>query len=116
VVEANPARVVAVLPPLSGRLVGLKVGLGDAVRRGQTLELISSPDFAQAEGDAIKAADALDLAKRTLERSRGVMATGANAAKDLEAAQSALVLPTLYFTVERYFEGRVLDRQQRRNR
>ena len=27
-----------------------------------------------------------------------------------------LVLPTLYFTIERFFEGRVLDRQQRRSR
>jgi len=27
-----------------------------------------------------------------------------------------LVLPTLYFTIERFFESRVLDRQQRRSR
>ncbi len=57
-VEANPSRVVTVLPPLKGRLVELKVGLGDAVRCGPILALISSPDLAQAQTDVMKRADA----------------------------------------------------------
>ncbi len=88
-VEADPSRVVAILPPLTGRLLELKVGLGDAVRRGQPLAVIGSPDFGQARDDAIKAADALDLANRSLARARGVMTVGANATKDIEAAESA---------------------------
>ena len=88
-VEADPSRVVAILPPLTGRLLELKVGLGDAVRRGQPLAVISSPDFGQAQEDAVKAADALDLANRSLVRARGVMSVGANATKDIEAAESA---------------------------
>ena len=88
-VEADPSRVVAILPPLTGRLVELKVGLGDTVRRGEPLAVISSPDFGQAQDDAVKAADALDLANRTLARARGVMSVGANATKDIEAAESA---------------------------
>ncbi len=89
VVEANPARTVNVLPPLIGRLVELKVGLGDSVRAGQTVAWIGSPDLPQAQADRDKAADALDLAKRSLERARGVKEAGASASKDVEAAESA---------------------------
>lgn len=88
VVEANPATTVNILPPLTGRLLALKVRLGDTVRRGQLLATVSSPDFAQAVSDAQKAADALDLAQRALERARGVNLAGSNAAKDVEAAES----------------------------
>ncbi len=89
VVEADPARVVAIAPPLTGRLLALHVGLGDTVRRGQPLATISSPDFGQATADAEKAADALALAERALQRARGVQAVGANAGKDIEAAEAA---------------------------
>ena len=89
VVEADPARVVAIVPPLTGRLLALHVGLGDTVRRGQALATVSSPDFGQAMADAEKAADALALAERALQRARGVQAVGANAGKDLEAAEAA---------------------------
>jgi len=89
IVEADPSRVVAILPPLTGRLLALKVGLGDTVRRGEPLAVIASPDFDQAQGDAVKAADALDLANRALARAQGVMSVGANATKDIEAAASA---------------------------
>ena len=89
VVEADPARVVAIVPPLTGRLLALHVGLGDTVRRGQPLATVSSPDFGQAMADAEKAADALALAEHALQRARGVQAVGANAGKDIEAAEAA---------------------------
>ena len=89
VVEADPSRVVAILAPLTGRLLALKVGLGDTVRRGEPLAVIASPDFDQAQGDAVKAADALDLANRALARAQGVMSVGANATKDIEVAASS---------------------------
>ena len=88
VVEADPAATVNVLPPLTGRLVALKVSLGDAVRAGQLLAVINSGDLAQAYADADKAGDALDLAKRAQERANGVNAAGANATKDLEQINS----------------------------
>ena len=88
-VEADPANVVAVVTPLTGRLLALKVGLGDTVRRGQVVAVIASPDFGQAQADAAKAADGLDLADRALARARGVMGAGANATKDIESAESA---------------------------
>jgi membrane fusion protein, heavy metal efflux system len=88
-VEADPARVVNVVAPLTGRVVALKVRLGDRVKRGQVLAVIASGDFAQAYADDEKARDAADLARKALERARGVQAAGGAAGKDLEAAQSA---------------------------
>lgn len=88
-VEADPAATVNILPPLTGRLVELKVSLGVTVRAGQLLAVINSGDLAQAYADADKAGDALDLAKRAQERASGVNAAGANAAKDLEQINSA---------------------------
>ncbi|GAB2553428.1 efflux RND transporter periplasmic adaptor subunit [Rhodanobacter koreensis] len=87
-VEADPARTANVLPALTGKLVELKVGLGDHVSRGQLLAVIDSGDLAQAYADADKARDALGLAKKSLDRAHGVQQAGGNAVKDLEAAQS----------------------------
>ena len=87
-VEADPARTANVLPPLTGKVMELEVGLGDHVSKGQLLALIDSGDYAQACADVAKARDALDLARKTLGRTRAVKAAGGNAAKDLEAAQS----------------------------
>jgi cobalt-zinc-cadmium efflux system membrane fusion protein len=87
-VEADPARTANLLPPLTGKVVELKVGLGERVARGQLLAVIDSGDLAQAYADVGKARDALDLARKTLDRTRAVKAAGGNAAKDLEAAQS----------------------------
>ena len=87
-VEADPARTANILPPLSGKIAALKVGLGDTVHRGQLLAVIASGDFAQAVSDAGKARDALDLAKKSLDRAQAVQQAGGAAVKDLQAAQS----------------------------
>src|SRR5690348_10379104 len=42
IVESNPALTAAVLTPLSGRLLELKVALGERVARGQILAVIDS--------------------------------------------------------------------------
>lgn len=87
-VEADPATQVNVNPPLTGKLTELRVRLGDPVKAGQVLAVINSPDMAQAYSDADKARDALDLAKRALDRGTGVNTAGANATKDLEQLHS----------------------------
>src|SRR5260370_5182016 len=43
VVESDPARTAAVLTPLGGRVIALKVSLGDRVARGQILAADGSP-------------------------------------------------------------------------
>src|SRR5471030_1634532 len=88
VVEADPAHSVNIVPPLTGRLLELKVKLGDSVRAGQLLAVIGAPDLAQAVADADKARDARALAQRALQRAHGVNDAGANASKDLETAES----------------------------
>ncbi|KLD62981.1 efflux RND transporter periplasmic adaptor subunit [Dyella japonica] len=87
-VESDPARTANVVVPLTGRIAELKVGLGDHVVRNQLLAVIDSGDMAQAYADVAKANDALALAKKGLDRARGVQQAGGNAVKDLESAQS----------------------------
>lgn len=91
IVEADPARTVNILPPLSGRLIDLKVRLGDSVKKGQVLAVIGSPDLDQAWSDVEKARDTEELAKKAFERARNVHDAGANAQKDFEQANSAYV-------------------------
>jgi cobalt-zinc-cadmium efflux system membrane fusion protein len=70
-----------------GRVVDLKVKLGDAVAKGQTLLVISSPDLSGAFSDYQKAKADEVLSHKALDRSQMLYDRGAIAAKDLEAAQ-----------------------------
>jgi cobalt-zinc-cadmium efflux system membrane fusion protein len=89
VVSPDVNRSVAVLSLGGGRVVDIKVKLGDDVKKGQLLLQIHSPDLAGAFSDYQKAqADEL-LSRKQLERSQGLYAHGAIAEKDLEAAQNA---------------------------
>jgi membrane fusion protein, heavy metal efflux system len=89
-VDATPARTANILPPLTGRIVSLKVELGDTVKKGQLLAVVASGDMAQAYSDFEKARDALDLATKTRDRTQGAEKTGAAAVKDNEAAESGV--------------------------
>lgn len=70
-----------------GRVIDLKVKLGDAVVKGETLLVISSPDLAAAMSDYQKATADEVLSRKALERAQLLYDRGAIAAKDLEAAQ-----------------------------
>ena len=89
-VEADPARTISVLPPATGRVVDVKVALGDRVAKGQPLLTIASADSSQAYADVANARDAIDLAKNQYERARAVKEAGGQATKDVETAQSLL--------------------------
>jgi len=71
----------------SGRVVDLKVKLGDTVQNGQTLLVISSPDLAAAFADSQKAKADEVLSHKALDRAQMLYDRGAIAAKDLELAQ-----------------------------
>lgn len=88
IVEADPTRTAAVLAPLSGRLIALKVSLGDRVTAGQVVALMDSPDLAQAYDDDDKAADALALADKHLRRQEEQFKLGTVSAQDLDQARS----------------------------
>jgi len=71
----------------SGRVVDLRVRLGDAVTKGQVLLSIYSADLAGAFSDYQKAVADERLAKKGLDRAQLLNSHGALAQKDLEAAQ-----------------------------
>lgn len=87
-VEADPARTALVLTPLSGRILDLKVALGDRVARGQILAEIDSPELAQAYDDHDKAADAEALTGRNLHRQEEQARLGTASLRDLDQARS----------------------------
>jgi cobalt-zinc-cadmium efflux system membrane fusion protein len=88
VVESDPARTAAVLTPLGGRVVEIKVALGDRVRQGQVLAVIDSPDLGQAFDDNDKAADAFQLTQKNLTRQEEQFKLGTASNRDLDQARS----------------------------
>jgi cobalt-zinc-cadmium efflux system membrane fusion protein len=88
VVEADPGHTVKVLPPLAGRVVSLKVQLGERVAQGQELAVIESGDLAQAYSDDQKARTLLGLTKQIFDRQFALEKGGGAAVKDREQAQS----------------------------
>jgi membrane fusion protein, heavy metal efflux system len=87
-VEADPARTVNVMPPVTGRVIDLMAQLGGRVSKGEPLAIIDSSDLAQALSDEEKARSALKLTKQTLDRLMVLERTSAIAVKDREQAQS----------------------------
>lgn len=83
-VEVDSTKAVNVLPPVAGRIIELKVRLGDEVKRGQTLAVIGSGDFAQAFTDVDKARAAAELTRRAHERAKSLAQFGGGPQKDVE--------------------------------
>jgi cobalt-zinc-cadmium efflux system membrane fusion protein len=88
IVEADPARTVKVLPPVTGRVTDLMVQLGERVVQGQELAVIDSGDLAQAYADIEKAKSVVTLTRKALDRQLGLEKASAAAIKDREQAQS----------------------------
>ena len=88
VVESDPARTAAVLTPLGGRVLEIKVALGDRVRQGQVLAVIDSPDLGQAYDDNDKAADTAQLTQKNLGRQEEQAKLGTASTRDLDQARS----------------------------
>jgi cobalt-zinc-cadmium efflux system membrane fusion protein len=88
VVESDPSRTAAVLPPLGGRVLEIKVTLGDRVHKGQVLAVIDSPDLGQAYEDNAKAADSLQLTQKNLTRQQEQFKLGTASSRDLDQARS----------------------------
>jgi cobalt-zinc-cadmium efflux system membrane fusion protein len=87
-VESDPARTATVIPQLSGRVIDLKVRLGDRVAKGQVLLVLDSADLAQAYDDYDKAADALELTQKNLARQQEQSKIGVTSDRDLDQANS----------------------------
>jgi cobalt-zinc-cadmium efflux system membrane fusion protein len=96
-VEVNPNRVAHVLLPLQGRIARVFVKIGDAVRQGQTLLELESPDADLATSASLQAAAALTQAKSAaaksqadVDRTRDLFENNAVAKKDLLNAEAML--------------------------
>lgn len=74
--------------PILGRVVRLIASAGDAVRSGDALLVLDSPDLAQAASDAAKARADEQRKKRSLERSKLLFDAGVIPGKDFESAEA----------------------------
>jgi len=86
-VSPDVTRTIHVTSLGGGRVIDLKVKLGDSVKKGETLLVISSPDLAAAMADYRKSVADEVLSRKALERAQLLYDKGAIAAKDLETAQ-----------------------------
>ena len=73
-VEADPAHLVHIYAPLSGRLMNLTLTPGQEVRKGQPIALLQSGDVAQARADFDKARIEVLRADHALDRGKLMVA------------------------------------------
>jgi membrane fusion protein, heavy metal efflux system len=73
---------------VNGPIVKMLAETGEAVKEGQPLLYVSSPDVANAIATYKKAKNRQDLAERTIKRSQELFEHNAIARKDLESAQA----------------------------
>jgi cobalt-zinc-cadmium efflux system membrane fusion protein len=88
VVVPDVARTVHVTSLGAGRLLELRVRLGDQVEKGQLLLTIRSPDLTAAIADYRKALADQRLSERALRRARDLFRNRALALKDLQQAEN----------------------------
>jgi len=88
IIEADPAKLIKVQPPLSGRITSINKRLGDQVNAGDILFTIDSADLAQALSDVEKAKATLIFAEANLKRQQRLSVSNINARRDLQQAQS----------------------------
>jgi membrane fusion protein, heavy metal efflux system len=88
VVEADPAHLIKVVPPLTGQIVKLMAQLGERVERGQPLLIFDSPDLGTAYADYERAKANLALAIKSRDRLGELVKTSAAAIKDLQQAET----------------------------
>lgn len=91
-VEADPSKLVKILPPVAGRIVALDKRLGDAVKAGDVLFTMDSSDLAQAYSDYNKAQSQLVLSRRNWLRQEDLGRDQIAARKDIEAAENDYAL------------------------
>ena len=77
-----------VLSLANGRVVALKVGLGDTVKKGQLVMQVQSPDVSTAFATYLKSVSDEHLAKVTLDRDNLLYDKGAIAQSQLQGAQN----------------------------
>jgi cobalt-zinc-cadmium efflux system membrane fusion protein len=77
--------------PLQGRVVEVRVHLGDRVKAGAILLVVDSPDIAQAYSEYVKEDSELRYATRAFELAKDLYENKAMPLKDLKQAENELV-------------------------
>jgi cobalt-zinc-cadmium efflux system membrane fusion protein len=87
-VQADPAKVIHIFPPASGRVVALQVRPGDRVKQGQTIAILESSDIASARSDFEKAKIESERSERAAKRASLLFEHEVMAEKDYEDARA----------------------------
>ncbi len=87
-VEADPAHLAKVAPPLTGRVRNLFVHQGELVRKGQALFELDAPDLVAARADSLRAKSVLVQAEQALRRQKDLLEHSIAAQRDVEEAQT----------------------------
>ncbi len=77
--------------PLQGRVVEVRVHLGDRVKAGAVILVVDSPDIAQAYSEYVKEDSELQYATRAYELAKDLYEDKAMPLKDLKQAENGLV-------------------------
>ncbi|HEU4688886.1 MAG TPA: efflux RND transporter periplasmic adaptor subunit [Vicinamibacterales bacterium] len=75
--------------PVAARVTRLPVNAGDAVRSGQTLAELTSPELARERAEYLSASARLKLAEAALERKRGLATEKIAPLREVQEAESA---------------------------
>jgi cobalt-zinc-cadmium efflux system membrane fusion protein len=84
----NEDKTVRIYTPFAGRVARIYAQPGERVKQGQTLAVIASPDFGQAQADTRRAEGDYALAQQNLARVKDLQEHGVAAAKDLNSAEA----------------------------
>ena len=85
-IDFNEDRTTQVFSPYQGRIIDALVNLGDAVKKGEVLFTIESPDFIAAQSTLISAAATLDQTLSALARAKALYAVKGMDQNDYETA------------------------------
>ena len=87
-IQANPTTVVHIYPPISGRVLALKVLPGQEVAKGKVVGMLQSTDLQQARSDYEKAKIEAARADLQLNRARDLLQHEVMAQKDFDDLQA----------------------------
>ena len=90
VIEANEYEETPVLTQLAGVVTSIRVDLGDYVRRGQVIAVVSSDEFSRVQSDYLKKKAELEEARKRYKRSLELTSVSKESRDDLDRAVAKL--------------------------
>jgi cobalt-zinc-cadmium efflux system membrane fusion protein len=88
-VNPDISREIPVISLANGRVINLRVRLGDSVKKGQSLMQVESPDVSNGFNAYLKALNDERLARIQLDRTQLLFEKGANSKSQLEIAENS---------------------------